>query len=92
MARTREQLEQAVIDTEAWLDSLNPEGLASPQADASDLRRIGEAMRAVAASDLSLAEQVATARANGRTWAQIAAVLGMSKQAARERFGQPAHR
>jgi hypothetical protein len=92
MPRTREQLQQALADTEAWLDHLSPETLASPGSDASDLRAIGEALRAVAASDLSLADQVARARANGRTWTQIAAVLGVSKQAARERFGEPAHR
>jgi len=92
MARTREQLEQAVATTEAWLDSLDPEALASPDSDASDLRRIGDAMRAVAQSDLSLAEQVAQARARGRTWTQIAVVLGVTKQAARERFGEPARR
>ena len=92
MPRTREQLQQALADTEAWLDHLSPEKLASPGSDASDLRAIGEALRAVAASDLSLADQVAKARANGRTWTQIAAVLGVSKQAARERFGEPAHR
>jgi hypothetical protein len=48
--------------------------------------------RYVAASDLRLADQVAKARTNGRTWTQIGAVLGVSKQAARERFGEPAHR
>ncbi len=92
MPRTREQLKKALTDTEAWLDRLDRKALASPDSDGADLRAIGEALRAVAASDLSLAEQVATARANGRTWTQIAAVLGVSKQAARERFGGPAHR
>lgn len=92
MARTREQLQKALADTEAWLDRLDPESLASPEAGAADLRAIGEAMYAVAVSDLSLANQVATARAGGRTWSQIAAVLGVTKQAARERFGQPVHR
>jgi len=92
MPRTREQLEKAFADTEAWLDGLDPKALGSPESDGADLRAIGEALRAVAASDLGLAEQVATARANGRTWTQIAAVLGVSKQAARERFGEPAHR
>jgi len=92
MPRTREQLQKAVADTAAWLDSLDPEAIASPDSDASDLRAIGDALRAVAASDLNLAEQVALARANGRTWTQIATVLGVSKQAARERFGEPAHR
>ena len=92
MPRTREQLEKALADTEAWLDSLDPKALGSPDSDCADLRAIGEALRTKAASDLSLAEQVARARANGRTWTQIAAVLGVSKQAARERFGEAAHR
>ncbi len=92
MPRTREQLQKAVAETEAWLDQLDPKAIASPEASAADLRGIGEALHAVAASDLQLAEQVATARANGRTWTQIGAVLGVSKQAARERFGEPAHR
>jgi len=92
MPRTCEQLEKALADTEAWLDNLDPKVLASPGSDGADLRAIGEALRAVAASHLSLADQVATARANGRTWTQIAAVLGVSKQAARERFGEPAPR
>jgi hypothetical protein len=92
MARTREQLQKALADTEAWLDSLDPEAIASPESETQDLRAVGEARRAVAASDLNLADQVAKARANGRTWTQIAAVLGVSKQAARERFDEPARR
>lgn len=92
MPRTREQLQQALADTEAWLDQLDPETIVSHESDAADLRAIGEALRAVAASDLGLADQVAKARANGRTWTQIASVLGVSKQAARERFGGPARR
>jgi hypothetical protein len=87
MPRTREQLQQALADTEAWLDSLDPEAFASPDSDGADLRSIGEALRAVAVSDLTLAVQVAKARAHGRTWTQIPAVLSASKQAARERFG-----
>ncbi len=92
MPRTREQLTKALADTESWLDNLDPKALASPDSDGADLRAIGEALRKVAASDLSLAEQVAQARANGRTWTQIATVLGVSKQAARERFGEPVRR
>jgi hypothetical protein len=91
MPRTREQLQKALADTEAWLDQLDPETIASQDSEAADLRAIGEALHAIAASNLGLAEQVATARANGRTWTQIATVLGVTKQAARERFGEPAH-
>ncbi len=92
MPRTREQLEKALADTEAWLDNLDPKSLASSASDGADLRAIGEALRTVAASDLGLADQVAKARSNGRTWTQIAGVLGVSKQAARERFSEPANR
>ncbi len=92
MPRTRAQLQKALTETEVWLERLDPQAVASMNADAADLRAIGEALHAVAASDLSLADQVAKARANGRTWTQIAAVLGVTKQAARERFGEPAHR
>jgi len=92
MPRTREQLKKALSDTEVWLDQLDPETIASDESDAADLRAIGEALHAVAASDLGLADQVARARANGRTWTQIASVLGVSKQAARERFGESARR
>ncbi len=49
-------------------------------------------MRVVAADNLALVDTVGAARANGRTWTQIAAVLGVSKQAARERFGEPSLR
>lgn len=92
MPRTHEQLQRALADTEAWLDNLDPAALASPDSDGRDLRAIGDALLAVAASDLELADRVAEARANGRTWTQIAAVLGVSKQAARERFGESVHR
>jgi hypothetical protein len=92
MPRTREQLQKALADTEAWLDQLDPEAVASPEAATEDLCAIGQALHAVAASDLQLADEVAQARTNGRTWTQIGTVLGVSKQAARERFGEPARR
>ncbi|MDT7623183.1 MAG: hypothetical protein QOF99_4084, partial [Pseudonocardiales bacterium] len=41
-----------------------------------------------AASEANLAATVAAARANGRSWARIGAILGVSKQAAMRRFGQ----
>jgi hypothetical protein len=91
MPYTREQLEAAVLDAEAWLDNLDPAILDTPEADASDLRAIADAQRQVANGDLQLADAVARARANGRSWGQIGVILGVSKQAARERFGAIAH-
>jgi hypothetical protein len=84
MPRTREQLEQAAADAEAWLDQLDPD--TTPADDISDLRAIAEAMLAVAGAQAELEEAVSRARANGRSWGRIAIPLGTSRQAARERF------
>lgn len=90
MPRTRAQLERAAADAEAWLDALDPTELDKPEADATDLRRIGVALTAVASAENELAEAVRLARGNGRPWADIAMVLGVSREAARKRFGTPA--
>ncbi len=92
MPRTREQLQQAAEDAERWLDSLDPAAIASPKADASYLRRIGAAVRAVATSQAELAGAVAAARKYGHTWTQIATMLGTTRQAAQERYGESAKR
>lgn len=85
MPRTRAQLEQAAEAARAWLDSLDPAG--TPAEDPRDLRRIGLALSDVAAAERELEDAVAAARANGRSWGDIALALGVSKQAARERYG-----
>lgn len=36
MPRTREQLQQAVADTEVWLERLDPEALEAPDAGAAE--------------------------------------------------------
>jgi hypothetical protein len=92
MPRTREQLQQAADDAERWLDSLDPAAVASPDADGTYLRRIGAAVSAVAASQVGLADSVSAAREHGHTWTQIATVLGTSRQAAQERYGEPVDR
>jgi hypothetical protein len=92
MPRTRQQLQQAAEDAERWLDSLDPTAIASPDTDASRLRRIADAVRKVASGQVELADAVAAARAHGHTWTQIAAMLGTSRQAAQERYGERAGR
>jgi hypothetical protein len=89
MPRTRKQLEQAAAEAEAWLESLDP--AETPAEDPRDLRRIGLALADVAKAERDLADAVADARRNGRSWGEIALVLGVSKQAARQRYGEPAH-
>ncbi len=92
MPRTRAQLQQAAEDAQRWLDSLDPSAVASPDADASHLRRLGAAVRAASTSQMELADAVAAARNHGHTWTQIATMLGTSRQAAQERYGEPASR
>jgi len=56
------------------------------------LRRIGDAVCAVARSQVELADAVSEARGHGHTRTQIAAMLGTSRQAAQERYGELAER
>lgn len=88
MARTKEEIAQAAGEAEAWLDSLDPD--VTPADDVGDLRAIGLALSEIAGGEQALFAAVAIARANGRSWGEIGMVLGVSKQAARERFGAPA--
>jgi DNA-directed RNA polymerase specialized sigma24 family protein len=88
MPRTREQLEKAAAEATQWLDDLDPDDPSVSVEDAADLRAVGLALAAISASEKNLAATVAAARANGRSWSRIAAVLGVSKQAAMRRFGE----
>lgn len=54
--------------------------------DATDLRTIAQAADAVQGAQARLREAVSIARLNGRSWGQIGIALGISRQAAHERF------
>ena len=73
-------------DVEEWLDQLDPDDPAVEVRDGTYLRRITEAMAAVSDADAQLREAVADARAHGESWSLIGMVLGVSKQAAQQRF------
>jgi hypothetical protein len=90
MPRTRQQLEQAAADAEKWLDHLEHDDPDVHVDDPADLRAIAYALAAVAAAENAVAEAVTTARRNGRSWGDIAMVLGVSRQAAQKRYDQPA--
>lgn len=85
MPRSREHLEKAAAEAEAWLSSL--EDSDEKFEDPADLRSVAAALRDVADAEQRLAAAVAAARANGRTWQRIAMVLGVSKQAAQSKYG-----
>ncbi|CQD11880.1 hypothetical protein BN1232_02238 [Mycobacterium lentiflavum] len=65
------------MDIDQWLDSLEPTG---PARDAKHIRRINAAVDELDAA-------VAAAREAGDPWSVIALALGISEQAALERFG-----
>ena len=88
MPRTREQLERAAADAQAWLDTLDP--AQTPADDPADLRRIGLALRELADHHRRVDDAVLAAKNGGRSWAEIGLVLGISRQAARERYGATA--
>jgi hypothetical protein len=54
--------------------------------DTTDLRTLAEAVDSVRAGEARVRELVARARANGRSWGEVGIALGVSRQAARERF------
>jgi len=59
-----------------------------PMDDTTDLRAVAEAVDRVRAGEARVRELVALARANDRSWGEIGIALGVSRQAARERFSE----
>jgi hypothetical protein len=54
-----------------------------------DLTLIKAADREVRIAELNLRQQVAAARRHGHSWAAIGFILGITRQAAQQRFGTP---
>jgi hypothetical protein len=79
---TDEQIERAA----KLAEDFDPSNI--PRDDTTDLRVIAEAVDGVRAGQARLRELVAAARANGRSWGEIGIALGVSRQAARERFSE----
>jgi hypothetical protein len=88
MPRTKDELARAAAETAAWLDALDPD--AADWDDPADLRAIADALQRVAQAEVDLADAVAAARKHERNWAEIGMALGITRQAARQRFDSPA--
>jgi hypothetical protein len=86
MRHTDEEIKEAALRFEKWADELDPD--TAEVEDISDLRAVAEAADAVRRDEARLTERVAEARGHGRSWNQIAPALGVSRQAARKRFGK----
>ena len=90
MARhTDKEIEQAADRFERLAKDLNPATADVENTD--DLRAISAAAEAVRTDDARLREAVLIARAQGRSWNHIALALGVSRQAARQRFATKAN-
>jgi hypothetical protein len=85
---TNKEIEQAARRFERLADSLDP---ATAEVEGTDdLRKVATAAETVRADDARLREAVLLARAHGRSWNHIALALGVSRQAARQRYADKA--
>lgn len=84
MTHTNEELERAAQRFEQLANDLDPAAVEVLRID--DLREVAVASETVRADEARLREAVEIARAHGRSWNQIALALGVSRQAARQRF------
>ena len=83
---TDTQINEAADRFERLADSLDIR--AARVEDIDDLRAIAAAADAVREDDARLRDAVLQARAQGRSWNHIALALGVSRQAARQRFAE----
>ena len=83
-AMTKTRAERAAA-LEAWADTVDPADLRS--ADTEALRHIAELAQQRDDVDAELTQTVHAARAAHRSWSEIGAMLGVSKQAAQRKYG-----
>lgn len=84
---TDKEIEQATARFERWAATLAGDDFE----DTTDLRELAEAVDRVRTDEARVRELVARARAHSRSWGEIGIALGVSRQAARERFNDKAH-
>ena len=75
---------------EKWADEVDAEELVV--ADTAALRAIAELAQRRGELDAALVEAVRSARAAERSWSEIGAMLGVSKQAAQRKYAKVAVR
>ena len=81
---TKSRAERAAA-LESWADAVDPSDLREVETDS--LRHIAELAQQRDQVDAELAESVRAARAAHRSWSEIGAMLGVSKQAAQRKYG-----
>lgn len=86
MARTITDKQRAAEEIAERLASRDPAD--TEWRDGAPLRRIADAFSRSVSAEAELADLVRAARADGYSWTAIGAVLGISKQTARQRYGE----
>ena len=89
MRHSDEQIDEAAQRFEQLADALDPD--TTKVEDLSDLNAVAAASQAVQADEARLHQAVRFAREHGRSWNQLATALGVSRQAARQRFADKVH-
>lgn len=84
MQHTKDEIERAARRFEQLADEIDPDTAEVDRTD--DLRQVAAISESLRAEEAQLRETVNIARAHGRSWNQIAVALGVSRQAARQRF------
>ncbi|MEN9645499.1 MAG: hypothetical protein RL238_2168 [Actinomycetota bacterium] len=85
MSTTRAARAKAI---EAWADEVEPSDLVVADTDA--LRAIAELAERRTELDAALIEAVRSARRSDKSWSEIGAMLGVSKQAAQRKYSNVA--
>lgn len=89
MEHTKDEIERAARRFEQLADELDADTAEVDRTD--DLQQVAAISDMLRAKESELRETVNTARAHGRSWNQIAVALGVSRQAARQRFADRTH-
>jgi hypothetical protein len=89
MRHSDKQIDEAAHRFEQLADALDPD--TAKVEDLSDLNAVSAASQAVQADEVRLQQAVRVAREHGRSWNQLATALGVSRQAARQRFADNVH-
>jgi len=71
---------------ERWADDVQTDALI--EIDTTVLRHLGELAEQRATLESELREAVLAARRSDRSWSEIGAMLGVSKQAAQRKYGR----
>ena len=89
MQHTNDEIDRAARRFEQLADELDLDTAEVDRTD--DLRQVAAMSETLRAEEAQLRETVNIARAHGRSWNQIAVALGVSRQAARQRFADKSH-